>query len=145
MHLLDQMDMAELAVKGNDVLNTDEGSIYREIEAEVGRAREKFPSPNPTLLALTEELGEAVEAYQSKRGLEVGEQIILAPPLAPAEAQDVKARNALRQINEGELESENRSYERVPEADRGAPGGLKRPEGAGPGGPEGARERSELQ
>ncbi len=29
-------------------------------------------------------------------GLEVGEKVMLAPPLAPAEAQDVKARNALR-------------------------------------------------
>ncbi len=35
-------------------------------------------------------------------GLEVGEKVMLAPPLAPAEAQDVKARNALRERGEGE-------------------------------------------
>lgn len=33
-------------------------------------------------------------------GLEPGEKVILTPPLAPAEAQDVKTRNALRQLNE---------------------------------------------
>jgi len=32
-------------------------------------------------------------------GLEPGERVQLAPPLAPAEAQDVKARKALRQLN----------------------------------------------
>jgi len=34
-------------------------------------------------------------------GLAVGEKVMLAPPLAPAEAQDVKARDALRQRGEG--------------------------------------------
>jgi HlyD family secretion protein len=32
-------------------------------------------------------------------GLELGERVMLAPPLAPAEAQDVKARKALEQLN----------------------------------------------
>lgn len=32
-------------------------------------------------------------------GLELGERVMLAPPLAPAEAQDVKARKALKQSN----------------------------------------------
>lgn len=32
-----------------------------------------------------------------KSGLEVGEKVMLAPPLAPAEAEDVKARSVLRQ------------------------------------------------
>jgi len=54
-------------------------------------------------------------------GLEVGEKVTLAPPLAPAEAQDVKARNALRERGEGD------------------PGGAKQggPGGGGPQGPGG--------
>lgn len=64
-------------------------------------------------------------------GLEPGEQVVLAPPLAPAEAQDIKARNALRQRPGG------------PGAGGPRPGAAdpqrQRPGGAGPGAPGGGR------
>ena len=76
-------------------------------------------------------------------GLEPGEKVILTPPLAPAEAQDVKTRNALRQLNEtrpgGQSESAGDRKVESGRAGEGArPGsGTKPPEDTKPAGPKG--------
>ena len=91
-------------------------------------------------------------------GLEVGEKVVLAPPLAPAEARDSKMRDALRRINEATPEDLGQGEQgpgigggQRPGMDRGGagrrpgPGAGQRPEGGGPPGmgagqrPEGAR------
>jgi len=59
-------------------------------------------------------------------GVEVGEKVMLAPPLAPAEAGDVKARNALRQRGEGGPVGAKQDG---PGGRGGSPGGGARPSG----------------
>jgi len=41
--------------------------LGEEIDAEVARARAKFPQPNPTYIALCEEVGEVAKALLEKR------------------------------------------------------------------------------
>jgi len=74
-------------------------------------------------------------------GLEPGEKVVLAPPLAPAEAQDIKARNALRQRPGGPGAGAAGPQKQRPGGGRTGPGQGpgQRPGGAGPGAPGGGR------
>ncbi|MBN2137933.1 MAG: HlyD family efflux transporter periplasmic adaptor subunit [Sedimentisphaerales bacterium] len=68
-----------------------------------------------------------------KSGLQEGEKVLLTPPLAPAEAQDVKARNALQQrrdIAPDDMKSGDSAERGAPQRDSGTttdPGVRQRP------------------